>query len=384
MNNKIVGVFNSERDASHAIEDLKKSGYSTNDISVITRDKKDMRKLEDETGTMAPEGAAGGAATGGVLGGIGGLLAGLGALAIPGIGPLLAAGPLAATLAGAAVGAAGGGLVGGLIGLGIPENEAKEYDEAVDSGGILVIVDSEDAKRGEISRIFRDNNSTNRRHEMDMKGGLASGTMLNDSTSDPAVSRDTMAEDTLYRDTPAMGATNLDANRMDGTPVGDRGLASPADLDLDQHRTGLDSDNHDEARKLQLREEQLDVTKNTVRSGEVGVHKEIIEEQKSIDVPVSHEEVVIERRAVNNVPTDEPVGMDETIRVPLTEEQVEVNKRNVVTGEVEVHKREVHETEQVRDTLRREEARVDKDGRVEVRDGADADKLRENATTRRP
>lgn len=353
MTNKIVGVFNSERDASHAIEDLKKTGYNTNDISIITRDKKDMRKLEEETGTMAPEGAAGGAATGGVLGGIGGLLAGLGALAIPGIGPLLAAGPLATALAGAAVGAAGGGLVGGLIGLGIPENEAKEYDTAVDEGGILVIVDTDEANRGEVSRIFRDNNSTNRRHEQDMKMGSmgTSGTMMND--------------------TPAMGASNLDANRMDNTPVGDRGMTGAADLHLD-----------DEARKLQLREEQLDVTKNTVRSGEVEVHKEIIEEQKAIDVPVSHEEVVIERRSVNGMPTNEPVGVDETIRVPVSEEQVEVNKHNVVTGEVEVHKRDVQETEQVRDTLRREEARVDKNGHAEVREGADT--LRDNASTRRP
>ncbi|WP_172254395.1 YsnF/AvaK domain-containing protein [Saccharibacillus deserti] len=362
MTNKIVGVFHSEREASHAIEDLKRAGFSTNDISVVTRDKKDMRKLEDETGTMAPEGAAGGAATGGVLGGIGGLLAGLGALAIPGIGPLLAAGPLATALAGAAVGAAGGGLVGGLIGLGIPENEAKEYDTAVDQGGLLVIVDTEEANRSEVTRIFRDNNSTNRRYDEQME----------DTRSiDANRMNDTSSNDTLYRDTPAMGATNLDANRMDGTPIGERGYAESADLD-----------DRDEARKLRLHEEQLDVTKNTVRSGEVEVHKEIIEEHKAIDVPVSHEEVIIERRSVNDIPTDEPIGRDETIRVPLTEEQVEVNKRNVVTGEVEVHKRDVQETEQVRDTLRREEARVDKNGQVEVREGMDA--RRENATTRRP
>ncbi|WP_018978319.1 YsnF/AvaK domain-containing protein [Saccharibacillus kuerlensis] len=357
MSNKIVGVFNTEREASSAIQELKRTGYNTDDISIVTRDKKDMRKLEDETGTMAPEGAAGGAATGGVLGGIGGLLAGLGALAIPGIGPILAAGPLATTLAGAAVGAAGGGLVGGLIGLGIPEHEAKEYDAAVDEGNILVIVDTEDANRSEVYRIFRDNNSTNRRYDNDPS--MNSG-MMNDTTS----------QDTMYRDTPAMGATNLDANRMDNTPLGDRSMDTSSNMD-----------NLDEARKLQLREEQLDVTKNTVRTGDVEVHKDVIAEQAAVDVPVNHEEVVVERRSVNNSPTDQPIGTDETIRVPVSEEQVQVNKHNVVTGEVEVHKRDVQETEQVRDTLRREEARVDKNGNPEIREGSET--MREQSPSRR-
>ncbi len=368
MSKKIVGVFTSEREASSAIQSLKTVGYNTDDISVVTRDKKDMRKLQDETGTMAPEGAAGGAATGGVLGGIGGLLAGLGALAIPGIGPLLAAGPLATTLAGAAVGAAGGGLVGGLIGLGIPENEAREYDTAVDEGNILVIVDTEDANRGEVYRIFRENNSTNTRYD-DEYAVDRTDTTTNGMATDRALMNDTAADDPLYRNTPAMGATNLDANRMDNTPVGDRGLSTSADL------------HDDEARKLQLREEQLDVTKNTVRSGEVEIHKDVIEEQKAVDVPVSHEEVVIERRSVNDMPTDQPVGMDETIRVPVSEEQVEVNKRNVVTGEVEVHKLKVQETEQVRDTVRREEARIDKNGNPDVREGSET--LREQDSLRR-
>lgn len=370
MSKKIVGVFHSEQEASSAIQSLKRTGYHADDISIITRDKKDMRKLEDETGTMAPEGAAGGAATGGVLGGIGGLLAGLGALAIPGIGPILAAGPLAATLAGAAVGAAGGGIVGGLIGLGIPENEAQEYDNAVDEGKILVIVDTDESNRSEVYRIFRDNNSANRRYDDEY------------AASDRTATSEMANEDTLYGNTPAMGATNLDANRMDNTPVGDRGLAAPADLERDTLNRDRDvMGRDDEARKLQLREEQLDVNKNTVRSGEVEVHKDIVEERKEMDVPVSHEEVVIERRSVGDVPTDQPVGLDETIRVPVSEEQVEVNKRNVVTGEVEVHKRDVHETEHVSDTLRREEARIEKDGHPDMREGSET--LKEKASSRR-
>ncbi|GIP43870.1 hypothetical protein J45TS6_23290 [Paenibacillus sp. J45TS6] len=157
---KVVGVFQTEQEAARAIEQLQDRGYHNSEISVITRSKDDMRAIESETGTKAPEGVAAGAATGGVLGGLAGLFAGIGALAIPGIGPILAAGPIAATLTGAAVGAGAGGLVGGLVGLGIPEDEAEEYERNVDEGHILVLVDQKGTDR-EIHGIFRDNRSLN-------------------------------------------------------------------------------------------------------------------------------------------------------------------------------------------------------------------------------
>lgn len=160
MTNKIVGVFDTEQEATRAIEGLQRQGVSNDEISVITRDRDEMKNISEDTGTMAPEGVATGAATGGVVGGITGLLAGIGALAIPGIGPILAAGPIVATLTGAAVGAGAGGLVGGLIGLGIPEDEAKEYEGHVDNGKILVLVD--DNGRGhDIHDVFKGNRSLN-------------------------------------------------------------------------------------------------------------------------------------------------------------------------------------------------------------------------------
>ncbi|WP_285229596.1 YsnF/AvaK domain-containing protein [Paenibacillus albidus] len=88
-----------------------------------------------------------------------------------------------------------------------------------------------------------------------------------------------------------------------------------------------------------MREEQLNISKNKVQTGEVSVRKEVIEEQKTINVPVSHEEIVIERHAVNNDSTAEPVGAEETIRIPVSEEQVEVNKNTVITGEVDINRR---------------------------------------------
>nr|WP_232101851.1 YsnF/AvaK domain-containing protein [Paenibacillus sp. URB8-2] len=129
----------------------------------------------------------------------------------------------------------------------------------------------------------------------------------------------------------------------------------------------------DEDRKLRLHEEQLNVSKDKVQTGEVSIHKEVVEEQKTINVPVTHEEVVIERRAVHDGSTTEPIGKDETIRIPVSEERVEVNKNTVVTGEVGIGKREVQGTERVRDTVRREEARVDKTGEAKVTGDKTAD-----------
>jgi hypothetical protein len=158
---KIVGIFYSDTEAIHAIEGLKDQGYNSDEISIIGKNKADIDAVTDETGSKAPEGAATGAATGGVLGGATGLLAGIGLLAIPGIGPILAAGPIAATLAGVAVGAGTGGLVGGLIGMGIPEIEAKEYDSYVNDGRILVLVDSHVERDGAVYDTFRTNKSLN-------------------------------------------------------------------------------------------------------------------------------------------------------------------------------------------------------------------------------
>lgn len=160
MTEKIIGVFDTEQEATRAIESLQSQGFTNDEISVITKDRDDLKHISEDTGTMAPEGVATGAATGGVVGGITGLLAGIGALAIPGIGPILAAGPIAATLTGAAIGVGAGGLVGGLIGLGIPEDEARDYEGYIDSGKILVLVDDNGRGR-DIHTVFRGNRSLN-------------------------------------------------------------------------------------------------------------------------------------------------------------------------------------------------------------------------------
>ncbi|CAM3133675.1 general stress protein [Filibacter tadaridae] len=137
----VVGYYDTNTEAIAAIEELKRQGYSSDDISVVSKDVGNTDRIIEETETHAVDGAATGAATGGMLGGLGGVLAGLGALAIPGIGPIIAAGPIVAGITGAAAGAGVGGLAGALIGMGIPEEEATRYNDSFEAGKILVLVD---------------------------------------------------------------------------------------------------------------------------------------------------------------------------------------------------------------------------------------------------
>jgi len=129
-----------EGQACRIVDHLRAAGFSNDDISVLLPDKAGTRDFAVEKGTKAPEGAATGGGSGAVVGGILGWLAGVGSIAIPGVGPFLAAGPIMAALAGAGVGGAVGGLTGALIGAGIPEYEAKRYEGLVKNGGILISV----------------------------------------------------------------------------------------------------------------------------------------------------------------------------------------------------------------------------------------------------
>jgi len=149
MKKAVFCIAPTETQAHAIVNELRLAGFTGTDISVLFPDTKSTRDFAHEKHTKAPEAATAGAATGGLLGGLGGWLVGIGALAIPGLGPFIAAGPLMAALSGAAVGAAAGGLTGALIGMGIPEFEAKRYEGKVKSGNILISVHTEDAKERE-------------------------------------------------------------------------------------------------------------------------------------------------------------------------------------------------------------------------------------------
>ena len=162
MAKAVFCIAQSEAQATTIVDELKASGFSNNDISVLFPDKAGTKDFAHEQNTKAPEGAATGAGTGGVLGGALGWLVGIGALAIPGLGPLVAAGPIMAALSGAAAGAAVGGLSGALIGMGIPEYEAKRYEGKVKDGNILVSVHTDDStERDRAKTIFEEAGAEN-------------------------------------------------------------------------------------------------------------------------------------------------------------------------------------------------------------------------------
>jgi uncharacterized protein (TIGR02271 family) len=297
----VVGLFRDQPAAERAIQRLTAAGFTQEQIGVAVRDRERQDAIIDETGTQAAEGAKTGAVSGGVVGGVVGLLAGVGALAIPGIGPIIAGGALASTLAGAGIGAAAGGLLGALVGMGIPEEDARHFEHGFKQGGILVTVNA-GARSAEARRSL-----------------LESGADLGPTAR-------TTAEATT-------------------------GYAGTSDQ-----------------KRLELREEQLEVETREKQAGEVRVRKEVVTEQRNIEVPVTREEVVIERHAGSGrKASDQTIGADEEVRIPLMEEEVDVKKRAVVREEVSVGKRPVTETKNVSETVRREEARIDREGDADIR-----------------
>ena len=212
----------------------------------------------------------------------------------------------------------GNGILDSLLGLGLPQNEADFYNREFLAGRTIVTVNSND--------------------------------------------RQQEAYDILMRNGAYDANTSMDQN----TNVAQTDQTYQTDQ---TNQTGYDTTGE---QKLQLREEQLTASKQPVQAGEVNIHKDVVTEQKTMNVPVSHEEVYIERRPVTDaVPSDTPIGQDETISVPVSAEQVNVSKQAVVREELNVGKRVVQENQQVSDTVQREEVRMDREGDVPVQGSSD-------------
>lgn len=213
-----------------------------------------------------------------------------------------------------------------LIGIGLPTQDARYYEQEYEAGrSIVAVTDADASQLQEASTILA------------RYGGYGANRRTAD-TANNDVSADTVrqtAEDTT-------SARNTVQERV-------------ADTQGEQ--------------RLQLREEQLQVYKRPVQAGEVQLRKEVVSEQQTLNVPVTHEEVYIEQRPASSQVTDTmPIGEGETIRVPVHEEQVNVSKQTVQTGEVNIGKRRVQETQQVRDTIRREEAHIEQKGNTPIHD----------------
>lgn len=305
QNGTVVGVFQNREQAQQAIRELKQAGYTDDQIGVLARDTEGWAdKYAKEKGSYAEEGAVAGVATGAGVAALWSLGITFGVL--PVVGPILAAGPIAAALLSAAGGAAAGGILGGLIGMGIPEEEASYYEDEFKQGRIIVTV--KDAKRRDDATAV-----------MHRFGGY----------------------DMRTRGTSQTAATGTAARTS--TTTGEK--------------------------NIQLREEQMQVHKQPTTTGEVRVRKEVHTEHRTIDVPVHKEEVVVERRpASGRAATGGNIQEGQEIRIPVQEEQVHVEKHPVVKEEVSVKKRTVQDTKKISGTVRKEELQVEKQGDVEVRD----------------
>lgn len=210
MATSVFCIASDEMHAATIVRRMKDGGFSDNDISVLLPDKSGTRDFAHEHHTKAPEGATAGAGAGGVLGGTLGWLAGIGALAIPGVGPFMAAGPILAALSGAAVGAAVGGIAGALVGMGIPEYEAKRYEGKIKEGGILISAHCVDHKQVEVAKeIFK---------SCDAADIATAGEQKADSKAGESRERVTMVETN-----PSYRA----AARSDAPPTWGRGTRSP-------------------------------------------------------------------------------------------------------------------------------------------------------------
>ena len=198
----VFGIYATPATAEAAVDHLLANGFTNSAISVLLPDDESTRAFAHEKATKAPEGTATGAVTGGVIGGTLGLLAGIGALAIPGVGPLIAAGPIMATIAGVGAGGTVGGLVGALVGMGIPEYEAKRYEGAVKDGGILLSVHCDTSEQVDAAKISlkntgaRDISSSSEAGSKDTTGGrgtfgnISEGEKLSSRTPDRAIDRE--------------------------------------------------------------------------------------------------------------------------------------------------------------------------------------------------
>jgi uncharacterized protein (TIGR02271 family) len=312
------------------------AGFSRNDISVIANDRDNQYKgyldRDGETDDVAK-----GAGIGAAIGGLGGLLVGLGALAIPGIGPVIAAGPIAAALAGAGIGAVAGGVIGALVDLGIPEDEAHLYAESVRRGNVLVAAQVSDNRADEASRI------------MDSAG---------------LIDLDRQAED--WR---ASGWTGFQA--QGGSYQGNGQSNKPRGEDIAYNQTARNthtqstSQRHDNLTDgddtIEVVEEDIRIGKRNVQEGGVRVRSYVREVPVEEEVRLREERVHVDRRPVDRPATAQDLNSfrEGTVEIRESHEEPVISKEARVVEEVHIHKDVEEHTERVRDTARRTEVEVE-------------------------
>ncbi len=233
-----------------------------------------------------------------------------------------------------------------LMDLGVPQARAEYYENELKAGHIVLSVVPE-GREQEALQIFRSNGGYD-------EADITSTTGTVDTAGTAKRSIETKAE--------AAERRTLERRNIKKREAANNAAVAGAGREAIVER-------EDDRRAMELREEQLRVNKERVQAGEVDLHKRVVAEQQTINVPVEREEVIVERHPVRDGVVDNtPIGTGETISVPVSEEQVRVTKQTVVTGEVEIEKRKVQETQRVTDTVRKEQARLETEGDAPIHD----------------
>ncbi|SDM51435.1 conserved domain-containing protein [Fictibacillus solisalsi] len=352
MSKQVIGVYDSEEAVVTAVQQLQNKGYDTDDISVVTNHERNHDAIEMRTGAEVDN--------------------------------LAELNKQEETLFDKIKNAFtddeprrdNTNLGERLEDLGLPRSTASSYATDVEAGKILLVVDSD----GEINDLNSDDPLNDAATGATTTGygtsTATAGDFRDDLTDRPNdLGRDDYGNNLdVDRERPIDSRDNVntdfDSSRDDELLRGNRTETNVGTgLDLDNDDTLGTRNDVDEERRMKLREEQLEINKKRETTGEVNVNKNVIEEHQSVDVPVEHEEVYVERRPVNDTDAVDagPIGDNEEIRVPVTEERLEVNKKPVVTEEIVVGKKKVTENERVDETTRREEADIDDDGALRSR-----------------
>jgi uncharacterized protein (TIGR02271 family) len=344
MKRTITAMFDSYADARRAVERLESAGVPHADISIVSNDSAHREHVErfGRDGDHTGEGAGTGATLGGLLGGGAGLLAGLGMLAIPGLGPVVAAGWLATTLVGAGAGAAAGGLVGSLVGAGVSEADAHTYAEGVRRGGTLVTVRGEENMRDRILDILDDEGTVDldEREAMWKREGWSGRFGGSESTT-------------------GLGA--LGEGRATQAGGGSAGMAT-THSSATSARTG-----HDEV--IPVAEERLTVGKRETNEGRVRVRSYVVETPVEEQVSLRREHVEVERRPATGRAATGDVFQERTIEAVEKSEVPVVAKEARVTEELVVKKHADERTETVRDTVRKTEVEIEDERHRQSRTG---------------
>lgn len=304
---RLVGVFNTRQEAETALRDMQAAGINMERVSVVAKDADEVSGVEtgldsEAEGNKAGEGAATGAVTGGAIGGIGGLLVGLGALAIPGIGPILLAGAeataIATTLAGGAIGAAAGGLIGALVGLGIPEERARVYNDRVVAGHYLVMVNSNGAEVELAETILKRHNA----EEVEIYESQGSAL---DNANNVKLYEERLK---IYKDRVQTGAVSVGKHVETETarvavPVTKERVVveRTAPTATTAVTPGTDAFNSGEVARVDVYEEQAAIGKEAFVREEVSVRKETVEEVVSEEATIRREELDVDTKGTDVV-----------------------------------------------------------------------------------